>query len=652
MDERATKAGVSVLRQLCHPSVPCGREPKQSATPTAVRRGLAVAACGLALALSAPAPANANSGAGQVRHGVSSFGDLKYAADFKHFAYVNPDAPKGGRLITTSPFALNTFDSFNPFILKGDPVFHVAELTFDSLLVRAADEPDGYYGLAAETVELATDLKSVTFKLRAAATFSDGKQVTADDCVFSFKSIKEKGHPNQARMLEDVAAAEALDARTVRYTFKGTAMRNLPVVVGSLPILQKAQFETRAFDQSGLDPMIGSGPYKIGDYKQGAFVAFARRPDYWAKDLPVNRGRWNFDEVRYDYYRQRQIGLEAVKGGLIDIREEFTSKDWATSYDTTAVKEKKLLLETLPDANPSGTQGFWINTRKAKFQDVRVRRALDLLFDFEWTNRNLFYGLYNRTHSFFENSPMKAVGKPSDAELKLLEPFRDKLPKAVFEDVYLPPVSDGTGSDRKLMREASRLLGEAGWQTRQERSESVVRNAKGEALSIEFMINDTSSERLLAPFVKNLKAVGIETTIRVVDTAQYERRRKAFDYDIVTGRFTKSLTPGPELKSYYSSQAAATEGSFNLTGMAHPAIDALLDQIGAATSRADLELTARALDRVLRAGHYWVPQWNKASHTLALWDKFSRPPVKPAFDRGIVDTWWFDPAKAAKLKGN
>jgi microcin C transport system substrate-binding protein len=504
---------------------------------------VALAAHGIALALFAVTPAAANSGAGQVRHGLSSFGDLKYAPDFKHFAYVNPDAPKGGRLITTSPYALNTFDSFNPFILKGDPVYHVAELTFDSLIVRATDEADGHYGLVAETIELAPDLKAITFRLRAAATFSDGKPVTADDCVFSFKSIKEKGHPNQARMLEDVTSAEALDARTVRYTFKGAATRNLPVVVGSLPILQKAQFETRPFDQSGLDPMIGSGPYKIGEYKQGAFIAFVRRPDYWAKDLPVNRGRWNFDEIRYDYYRQRQIGLEAVKGGLIDIREEFTSKDWATSYDITAVKEKKLLLETLPDANPSGTQGFWINTRRPKFQDVRVRRALDLLFDFEWTNRNLFYGLYSRTQSFFENSPMKAVGKPSDAELKLLEPFRDQLPKSVFEDVYLPPVSDGTGSDRKLMREASRLLNEAGWQTRQERTDTVLRNAKGEALSIEFMINDTSSERLLAPFVKNLQAVGIQTSIRMSGGASRSIMTSSPRASLSRSRLARSSNP-------------------------------------------------------------------------------------------------------------
>jgi microcin C transport system substrate-binding protein len=610
--------------------------------PTCITKRLTLAAALLLSSL----PAKANSGAGQTRHGLSAFGELKYAPTFKHFDYVNPDAPKGGRIITVSPYALNTFDSFNPFILKGDPVYHVAELMFDTLMVRASDEPDSHYGLLAESVTIAPDLMSVTFKLRPDAKFSDGSPVTAEDCAFSFKVIKEKGHPNQARMLDDIASVDAPDPRTVTFTFKGTATRKLPAVAATLPILQKAQFDTRPFDQSGLDPLIGSGPYKIGDYKQGGFVAFTRRQDYWAKDLPVNRGRFNFDEIRYDYYRQRQIGLEAVKGGLIDVREEFTSKDWATSYTVAAVAEKKLLLETLPDANPSGTQGFWLNTRKAKFQDIRVRQAFDMLFDFEWTNKNLFYGLYARTTSFFENSPMAAKGKPSEAELALLTPFRDKLPKSVFEAAYVPPVSDGTGNDRKLMREAGRLLAEAGWDIKNNQRT----NAKGEVLSIEFMINDTSSERLLAPYVKNLQAVGIVTTIRVVDTAQYERRRKSFDYDIVTARFTMSLTPGPELRSYYASTTANTEGAFNLAGIQDPVIDDLLTRIGEAKSRADLEIAARALDRVLRAGHYWVSQWNKATHTLAIWDKFGRPAVKPAFDRGIIDTWWFDPAKAAKLK--
>ena len=592
-------------------------------------------------------PALANSGAGKARHGLSAFGDLKYAPDFKQFDYVNPDAPKGGRLTTVGTGALTTFDSFNPFILKGDAAQGV-DLTFDSLITRAADEPDSYYGLVAETVEIAADQKSVTFRIRAEARFSDGTAITADDCVATFKTIKEKGHPVYRNMLRDIAAAEAIDARSVRYTFVGTELRSLPALAGGLPILQKAQLDTRVFEDSTLDPWTGSGPYKIGEYRQGAFITFNRRADYWGRDLPVSRGRFNFDEIRYEYFKERLAGIQAVKAGLLDVREEFTSKEWATGYDSPAVTEKRLLLETLPDKNPSGTQGFWINTRKPKFADVRVRQALDLAFDFEWTNKNLFYDLYQRTTSFFENSPMKAVGPPSADEIKLLEPFRDKLPKAVFEAPYVPPVSDGSGNDRKMMRSAAGLLEAAGWQIKN--GQRV--NAKGEVFEIEFPIQDVTSERLLAPYVKVLQGLGIVTSIRKLDPAQYERRRKAFDYDIVSARFTMSLTPGAELKGFFSSASAAQEGSWNLSSVADPAIDYLLARLGEAKSREELNVAARALDRVLRAGHYWVPQWYKASHTLAVWDKFGRPATKPAFDRGILDTWWIDAEKAKKLKQN
>jgi microcin C transport system substrate-binding protein len=590
----------------------------------------------------------ANDGAGRIRHGLSSFGELKYAPEFKHFDYVNPAAPKGGRIVTVGTGALSTFDSFHPFILKGDAAQGIAELTFDSLMTRAMDEPDSAYGLVAQSVEIAADGLSVTYRLRPEARFSDGSPVTAADCVFSLTAIKDKGHPNLMQMLKDIASVEALDPLTVRYRFTGTQIRSLPGLAGGLPILQKAQFDARPFDQSGLEPLLGSGPYKIGEYKQGAFVAFNRRADYWARDLPVNRGRYNFDEVRYDYYRQRQIGVEAIKGGLLDVREEFTSKEWATAYNIPAVAEKRLLLETLPDKNPSGMQGFWINSRRAKFADPQVRLALDLAFDFEWTNKNLFYGLYQRVGSFFENSAMKAEGLPSETELALLEPFRAKLPKAVFTEPYVPPVSDGTGNDRKLMREAGRLLSAAGWDVKN----GVRTNARGEAFAIEFMTNDPTSERLLAPYVKNLQALGITTSIRLVDPAQYERRRKSFDYDVLSARFVLGITPGPELRSFFGSETAVIEGSYNLSGIADPVIDHLIARLAEAKSRGDLVTAARALDRVLRAGHYWVPQWYKASHTLALWDKFSRPAVKPAFDRGIVDTWWFDTEKAARLKPN
>lgn len=612
-------------------------------------RWIGVAAIALVLSVAGENPTLANSGAGKTRHGLSAFGDLKYAADFKHFDYVNPNAPKGGRLTTVGTGALTTFDSFNPFILKGNAAQGLGELTFDSLLTRAADEPDSQYGLVADTVELAADLKSVTFHIRPQAKFSDGHAITAADCVATFEVLRSlKAHPYYQSLLRNVASAEALDSQTVRYTFSGSEVRSLPGVVGGLPILKKTEIESRVFEDWSLEAWIGSGPYRVSEYSQGAFVTYARRPDYWAKDLPVNRGRFNFDEVRYEYFRERSLGIQAVLAGLLDVREEFTSKDWATAYDSPAVTEKRLLLEVLPDKNPSGTQGFWINTRKPKFADIRVRQALDLAFDFEWTNKKLFNDLYLRTTSFFENSPMKAVGPSSADEVKLLEPFRDRLPKSAFGQPYMPPVSDASGSDSKLLRHANRLLNEAGWTLKDGKRT----NAKGEVLEIEFPITDDTAERLLTPYVANLETIGIKTSMRRLDSAQYEARRKSYDYDIVSGRFVMSLTPGAELKSFFSSDAAKAEGSWNLSGVSDPAVDSLLTHIGEATSRDELNTAARALDRVLRAGHYWVPQWYKASHTLAVWDKFGRPAVKPDYDRGIIDTWWLDEAKAKKLKPN
>jgi microcin C transport system substrate-binding protein len=579
------------------------------------------------------------------RHGLSAFGDLKYPADFTHFGWVNPDAPKGGRIATIGTGALTTFDSFNGFILKGDAAQGL-ELLFDSLMTRATDEPDAVYGLVASSAELAADGKSVTFRLRPEAKFADGSPLTADDVVFTFTTLKEKGHPSYRVLLRDVVEAQAPDPATVRYLFTGTQIRDLPLTVASLPVLSKAYYATRDFEQTSLDPPLGSGPYKLGDFKQGTFVNYRRRPDYWAKDLPVTRGRFNFDEVRYEYYRDRTAALESFKAGAYDLREEFTSRDWATGYDVPAVRQGRIVLLTLPDENPSGAQGFFLNTRRPKLADARVRKALDYAFDFEWTNKNIFYGLYKRTESFFENSEMKATGKPSAAELALLEPFRAQLPAEVFESPYTAPVSDGSGQDRKLLREATRLLSEAGYEVKGGK----LVDARGETLSLEFLITDPVSERILLPYVKNLEALGIAASVRRIDPAQYERRVKAFDFDVVTTRYVLRLTPGTEMRNFWSSEAAKTEGSFNLAGISQPAVDALIAKAVEAKSREELLTATRALDRVLRAGHYWVPQWYKAAHNIAYWDKFQRPAQKPRYDRGILDSWWYDADKAAKLK--
>jgi microcin C transport system substrate-binding protein len=581
------------------------------------------------------------------RHGISIFGDLKYPADFKHFDYVNPDAPKGGRASQIGSAGITTFDSFNGFILKGDAAQGI-ELVFDTLMVRANDEPDAVYGLVAETADVADDGMSVTFKLRPEAKFADGSPVTADDVVFSFDILKQKGHPRITVTIRDVTKAEALDSSTVRYTFQGQLVRDLPVTVAGLPVFSKAFYSTREFDQTTLEPPLGSGPYKIGGYKADTYVSYVRRDDYWAKDLPVNRGLYNFDEVRYEYFRDRNLELENLLSGNFDFREEFTSKDWATGYSAPAVKDGRVLLQTLPDERPSGAQGFFINMRREKFKDIRVRQALDLAFDFEWSNRNLFFGLYKRTASFFENSDLKATGLPSPEEVALLEPFRDKLPPAVFGEPYSPPVTDGSGNNRAQLREAAKLLAEAGWTQTPEG----LKNAKGEKLTIEILYFETSFERIIGPYAKNLRAIGVDAVMRIVDPSQYELRVKDFDFDMTTERYALRLTPGIELKAFWGSEAAKTKGSFNLAGIADPVLDQLIEKVVTAKSRAELVTATRACDRVLRAGHYWVPQWYKGAHNLAFWNKFGWPDVKPKYERGALDTWWYDAQKDAKLKAN
>ena len=586
--------------------------------------------------LSAPARA-------EFRHGLSAFGDLKYPADFKHFDYVNPDAPKGGRLSTIGTEGRTTFDTFNGFLLKGDAAQGLESL-FDTLMTRAGDEPDAVYGLVASAAEIAPDGKSVTFQLRPEAKFADGTPLTADDVVFSFDILKAKGHPRFGIALRDVDKAEAPDAHTVRYTFKGDLTRDLPLVIAELPILSKAYYTAHPFDQTSLEPPLGSGPYAIGDFKAGTYVIFKRRPDYWAKDLPVSVGRFNFDELRYDYFRDRRIELENLFSGNVGLREEFTSLDWATAYENVpAIKDGRIQRATLPDERPSGTQGFFLNTRREQFKDIRVREAMDLAFDFEWSNKNLFYSLYKRTQSYFENSPMKATGAPSPEELKLLEPFRDKLPPEVFGEPYVPPVTDGSGRNRDNLKKAKELLTAAGYGGEE---------AGGKTMKVEILIFEDGFERIIGPYINNLKKIGVDATIRLVDSSQYERRMKSFDFDVAIERYVLRLTPGVELKTYWGSEAAKMDGSFNLAGIQDPVLDALTDRAIEAKSRAELVAACRALDRVLRAGHYWVPQWYKAAHNIAFWNRYSWPEVKAKYDEGIIDTWWYDADKAAKLDKN
>jgi len=606
-----------------------------------VARSIGCGALLLLALLSVPAAAS------ERRHGLSAFGDLAYPANFDHFAYTTPDAPKGGAFSLVGWGGVTTFNSLNNYILKGDAAQGL-ELLFDSLMIPATDEPDAVYGLVAESAEVADDRMSVTFHLRPEARFADGSPLTADDVVFSFDALKTKGHPLYHQMLQDVVKAEALDPQTVRYTFKGDLVRDLPLAVAALPIFSKAYYATRPFDETTLDAPLGSGAYVVDHFAQGRTIVYRRNPNYWAKELPVNRGRFNFDKIRFEYFRDRTAGMEAFKAGFYDFREEFTSKVWATEYDFGAIRDGRVKKEVLPDETPSGTQGFFLNTRREPLKDPRVRKALELAFDFEWTNRNVFYGLYQRTESFFENSPMKAVGEPSDAERALLAGLGVPVSEEALGPAYLPAKSDGSGQDRNLLLQAGKLLDEAGWTIKN----GVRVNDKGEEFKLEILTFEPTFERLTAPYVKNLKLLGIDAHIRMVDPAQYQQRLKGFDFDITTERYVMRNTPGVELRSYFGSAAAKMDGALNLAGISDPAVDVLIERVIAAKSRDELETASRALDRVLRAGHYWVPHWYKASNNVAYWDKFSRPKTKPRFDRGILDTWWYDEAKAAKLSAN
>jgi microcin C transport system substrate-binding protein len=582
-------------------------------------------------------------------HGLSVFGDLKYPADFRQFDYVNPAAPKGGMFSTIpSVRAYNqsyfTFNSLNAYVLKGEGAQGM-DLTFASLLARADDEPDAMYGQVAKSVQISPDRLIYRFTLRPEAHFHDGSKLTARDVAFSLNVLKEKGHPLIVVQLRDFVKAEATDDATLVVTFAPNRARDVPLFVASLPIFSRAYFANRAFEESTLDVPLGSGPYKVGKFEANRFIEFDRVKDWWAADLPVNRGSYNFDTIRYEFYRDRDVAFEGFTGKNYLYREEFTSRIWATRYDFPAVKDGRVRREQVPDETPSGGQGWFINTRRDKFGDPRVREALNYAFDFEWTNKTVMYGAYARTSSPFQNSDMVASGLPSPEELKLLEPFRGQVPDEVFRQPFVPPVSDGSGQDRALLRKAQQLLQDAGLPVKDGRR--LLPN--GEVFSVEFLLDEPSFQPHHATFIKNLGLLGIDASIRLIDAVQYRARVEDFDFDVTTERLSMSATPGDSLRPYFSSQAAATKGSYNLAGVASPAIDAMIAKAIAAETRADLTFACRAIDRLFRAGRYWIPQWYRSSHPLAYWDVFSHPAKLPRYSVDERTIWWYDAAKATKL---
>jgi microcin C transport system substrate-binding protein len=587
--------------------------------------------------------------AGAEAHGLSAFGDLKYPVDFPHFDYVNAEAPKGGLFSLIPPGrAYNqsffTFNSLNAFVLKGEGAQGM-DLTFVSLMARATDEPDAMYGLAAKSVQISPDKLTYRFTMRPEARFHDGSRLTAHDAAFSFMVLKEKGHPLIVVQLRDMVKAEAADDATLVVTFAPNRARDVPLYVASLPIFSKAYYSTRSFEESTLDTPLGSGPYKVGKFEVNRFIEFERVKDWWAADLPVNRGSYNFDVIRYEFYRDRDVAFEGFTGKNYLYREEFTARIWATRYDVPAVKEGRIKRELVPDETPSGGQGWFINTRRDKFRDPRVREALTYAFDFEWTNKTVMYGAYARTSSPFQNSDMVASGLPSPEELKLLDPFRGEVPEEVFKEPFTPPVSDGSGQDRTLLRKAQQLLQEAGLPVKD--GKRLLPN--GEIFTIEFLLDEPTFQPHHATFIKNLGLLGIDAGIRLIDAVQFRARVEDFDFDITVERLSISATPGDSLRPYFSSQAATTKGSYNLAGIASPAIDAMITKAIAAETRTDLTHACRAIDRLFRAGRYWIPQWYRSNHPLAYWDVFSHPAKLPRYAVSERTIWWHDAAKAEKL---
>ena len=568
-------------------------------------------------------------------------GTAKYTEGFKHYDYVNPQAPKGGDLRMS---AMGTFDSLNPFIEKGTSVAATGYL-YDTLMAHSVDEPFTMYPLLAQYVERAPDNSSITFHLNPKARFHDGHPVTADDVVFSLNTLLEKGAPFYRAYYSDIEKAEALSKYSVRFVFKHNQNRELPLIISQLTILPKHFWEKEEndFDAANMSVPLGSGPYKVQSVDSGRSIAYERVDDYWAKDLPVNVGRYNFDTIRFDYFRDENVALQAMKAGKYNMRFEYSALNWATAYDTPATRAGELRLESIKTLSPQGMQGFAYNTRRELFQNPKVRKALIAALDFEWLNKNLFFDSYYRTNSYFANSTMSAAGIPEGDELALLKPFRSQLPEALFTEPYKLPVYDGSGQIRSQIRDSLGLLSEAGWNL----EGGVLKNEKGEPFRFEILLMQSSMERVALPFKKNLEQLGIDANIRVVDASQYITRLRSFDYDMIVARYGQSSSPGNEQRDFWGSESAGVPGSRNYMGIKNPVIDELVETLINADSREDLETATKALDRVLLWGEYMIPQWYYPNVRVAYWQPLEHPfkPTQegsqaPELYNFDLDSWW------------
>lgn len=575
-------------------------------------------------------------------HAIAMHGEPKYGPDFRHFDYVNPDAPKGGELRLGED---GTFDSFNPYIAKGTPAAG-AGAAIETLMTSSADEPFTEYGLIAETIETPPDRSWVIFTLRPEARWHDGEPITADDVIFSLETLKTKGHPFYRFYYQSIVEAEKLGELEVKFTFAEGDNRELPLIAGQLPILPQHYWESREFNRTTLEPPLGSGPYRVAAFEPGRFVTIERVEDYWGKDLPVNRGQDNFDVIRTDYYRDDTIIREALKAGNIDYRLENQAKAWALDFDTPAVASGLLQKTEFEHERPTGMQGFVMNSRRELFSDPRVRHALAYAFDFEWTNRALFFGQYARTESYFSNSELASEGLPGPEELEILEPYRERLPPEVFTEVYHPPSTDGSGWPRDNLRRAFELFEEAGWVVRDMR---LVDAESGRPMSFEILLVSPAFERIVLPFVRNLKRLGIDARVRLVDQSQYINRLRGFDFDMIVSVWGQSDSPGNEQRDFWGSDAAKQPGSRNYAGVSDPVVDELIDLVIAAPDRESLVTRTRALDRVLLWHHYVIPNWHSRVDRIIYWDKFEQPKVTPK-NGTSTSYWWYVPEKAAAVR--
>jgi len=603
------------------------------------------ASAGLAMAIVAFAcawPGTVPARAAEARYGLSKYGDLKYPRDFSHFDYADPRALKGGKIRLA---ATGTFDKLNPFSLKGIAAAG-STLPFDTLMESSADEPLSIYGLIAESVELAPDRSWAVFTLRPEARFHDGGKLTAQDIVFTFGLLKKDGHPRYRLALKNVTAVTALGTYRVKFAFARGASKELPLLVGQLPVFSRAYWKGRDFTKASLEAPLGSGPYRVVHVEPGRSVAYARVKDYWAKDLPVKRGRHNFDVIQYDYYRDRSVALEAFKAGEYDLRQEYVAKFWATGYDSPALADGLVRKKLFSHGRPAGMQALVFNTRRAVFRDRRVREAVGYAFDFEWTNEALFYKSYRRTRSYFANSVFAAPNRPDAAELKILDSYRGRVPDEVFTRVYRPPIVKGDEGVRANLIRGLEILKQAGWVVR---DGVLVNGTTGRPFRFEILLNNPSFERIVGPFVRNLKRMGIAARIRIVDSSQYQNRRKSFAYDMTLVIWRQTLSPGNEQRDLWKSAAADVPGSQNLAGIKDPVVDDLVERALLAEDTAALIAHIRALDRVLLWGHYVIPNWYSSADRVAFWDRFAWPAVTPA--RGYqLDCWWVVPAKAARIE--